>query len=104
MRPSRIVVVIDTLTLEGFDARQRRTIADALEHTLAQRFAADPARAYRRATADAWVAPPLQLDARGTPAALGVSLAQVVWRGVQQTQAPALARPQTQPPTPGRRR
>ncbi|QBR01445.1 hypothetical protein [Paraburkholderia pallida] len=124
MKPARIVVTIDTLTLEGFDARERRTIADALAQALTQRFADDAARGYRSASLDAWQALDVQRSAHSTPASLGAMLAERVWRGVtgtQQTQRrsqphlqpQAQTRTQPQPqrqtpaaaphPTPGRR-
>ena len=96
MKPARIVVTIDTLTLEGFDARERRAIADALAQALTQRFADDAARGYRSASLDAWHALDVQRSAHSTPASLGAMLAERVWRGVTGTQQ---TQRQTQPQT-----
>ncbi|MEX3935883.1 hypothetical protein AB4Y32_29515 [Paraburkholderia phymatum] len=101
MTRSRIIVEIDTLALDGFDARQCRALADALGRALTLRFAAEPARAYRNAAVDALAARPLEVNARSAPAALGGALAERVWRSIGETQASAPARARA---TPDRRR
>ncbi|BCZ84358.1 hypothetical protein PTKU64_80330 [Paraburkholderia terrae] len=87
MRRPRIIVEIGTLALDGFDERQCRTLADALERALTLRLAAGPARAYRNAAVDSLVARPLEVNACNAPAALGGALAERVWRSIGETQA-----------------
>lgn len=103
MKPARIVVTIDTLTLEGFGARERRVIADALTQALTQRFAdvgangADAARGYCSVSLDTWRALDVQRGAHSTPASLGAMLAERVWRGVMGTQPRAQRQAQGHP-------
>lgn len=98
MRPSRVVVVIDRLSLRGsdlsLDLSQRRALAEALEQALAQRIATGRGT-YRSAAVDGFVARPLELDARAAPRALGAALAGRIWDGLAQTQPQLQSRART---------
>ncbi|MGF6789702.1 hypothetical protein [Paraburkholderia sp. 35.1] len=91
MRTSRVVVVIDRLSLHRNEPgatlgpSQRRALAEALEAALAQHIAAGRG-AYRSAAVDGYVASPLRMDAWATPRSLGAALATRIWDGLAQTQ------------------
>jgi hypothetical protein len=78
MRPQRIVVNIDDISLDGFDARSSATIKGALERELTRLFASSEAD-YRSRRIERFAARPIRIASNAPPSAVGGELAERVF-------------------------
>ena len=84
MRPQRIVVKIDDISLDGFDARTSATVKRALERELTRLFGSSDAD-YRNHQIERFAARPIRIASNAAPSAIGNQLAQRVYSAVTST-------------------
>ena len=78
MKPRRIVINIDDISLDGFDRRTSPAVKGALERELTRLFASSDAD-YRNRQIERFAARPIRIASNAPPSAVGGELAERIY-------------------------